>query len=155
MPLRPNDPSIISMTIQPSPEARPLYDLIYETLREHLLDGSFPAGLVFGQSVVARAFRSSRIPAIAALRRLEDEGLLASFDGQGLRATRDRAAKPLRTELANAGLRLPSSVVGSPEARNYHGRIYPQVEHTIAALLAFGRFLVNETALAGDRKSTR
>ncbi|THD43332.1 MAG: GntR family transcriptional regulator [Bradyrhizobium sp.] len=137
------------MTVQPSPEARPLYNLIYEALREHLLDGSFPPGLVFGQSAVARAFRSSRVPAAAALRRLKEEGLLKTFAGDGLLAWSDETKKPLRMEFLDAGLRLPHLVAGGVDVRNYHGRIYPQVEHTIAALLAFGRFLVNETALAG------
>ena len=138
------------MTVQPSPEARPLYNLIYEALREHLLDGSFPPGLVFGQSAVARAFRSSRVPAAAALRRLKEEGLLKTFAGDGLLAWSDETKKPLRMEFLDAGLRaFRILVAGGVDVRNYHGRIYPQVEHTIAALLAFGRFLVNETALAG------
>jgi DNA-binding GntR family transcriptional regulator len=135
------------MLLRP-PEARPLYDLIYETLREHLLDGSLPNGLVFGQSAVARAFRSSRIPAVAALSRLKAEGLLKSFDGHGLLASSDGTTKPRRMELVDAGLRLPPSIAGNVDIRNHHRRIYPQIEHTIAALLAFGRFLVNESALA-------
>ena len=53
-------------------------------LREHLVDASLPPGLVFGETAVARAFGSSRIPAAAALQRLKSEGLLKSFDGRGL-----------------------------------------------------------------------
>lgn len=51
-------------------------------------------------------------------------------------------------ELINVGLGLPGRVASSLAVRNRDGRIYPQVEHTIAAALAHGRFLVNELALA-------
>ena len=132
----------------PQPEPRPLYELIYDVLREHLLDRSFPPGLVFGETTVARAFGSSRIPAAAALQRLKADGLLKGFDGRGLIAAGADADELVRAELVEAGLRLPTAVASSLEVRNHHGRIYPQVEHAVAASLAHGRFLVNETALA-------
>ena len=47
--------------------AQPLYEVIYEVLREHLSAGKFPIGLVLGEANVARAFATSRIPAAAAL----------------------------------------------------------------------------------------
>ena len=47
----------------PQTDPRPLYEIIYVVLREHLLDSSFPTGLVLGEAGVARAFKSSRIPA--------------------------------------------------------------------------------------------
>ena len=130
----------------PQSESRPLYELIYDVLREHLVDESLPRGLVFGETTVARAFGSSRIPAAAALQRLKSEGLLKSFDGRGLVAAAADPDELVRAELVEAGLRLPTSP--GLEARNHHERIYPQIEHTIAASLSYGRFLVNESALA-------
>ncbi len=132
----------------PRSEPRRLYDVIYDVLREHLLDESFPPGLVFGEAAVARAFGSSRIPASAALQRLKSEGLLTGFEGRGLVAATANGAPLVRAELTDVGLRLPTAVASSLEVRNHHGRIYPQVEHTIAASLAYGKFLVNESALA-------
>ena len=132
----------------PAHEPQHLYALIYDVLKEHLLDRSFPSGLVFGETIVARAFGASRVPAAAALQRLKSEGLLKSFDGRGLVAADAAPGKLIRRELVEAGLRLPSSVVSSLEVRNHYGRIYPEIEHTIAASLSFGRFLVNESALA-------
>ncbi len=129
-------------------ELRPLYQLIYEVLRDHLNERTFPVGLVFGEAIVARAFGSSRIPAAAALHRLKSEGLLKSFEGRGLLAASADPERLVRKELIDAGLKLPITVAGSLEVRNHHGRIYPQVEHAIAAALAHGRFLVNESALA-------
>src|SRR5882757_4707454 len=129
----------------PQPESRPLYELIYDVLREHLVEASLPPGLVFGETTVARAFGSSRIPAAAALQRLKSEGLLKSFDGRGLIAAAADPDELVRSELVEAGLRLPTAVASG---RNHHGRIYPLVEHTIAASLSYGKFLVNESALA-------
>ena len=63
---------------------KPLYEIIYAVLRDHLLNNSFPPGLVLGEAGVARAFRTSRIPAAAALQRLTDEGLIKKFAGKGL-----------------------------------------------------------------------
>jgi DNA-binding GntR family transcriptional regulator len=130
------------------PEAQPLYELIYGVLKEQLDEGVFPPGLVFGEAVVARAFGSSRIPAAAALIRLKAEGRLKSFSGRGLVAPRADTKVLVRAELVEAGLRLPATVASSLEVRNHHGRIYPQVEHTIAVALPHGRFQVNESALA-------
>jgi DNA-binding GntR family transcriptional regulator len=129
-------------------EAPPLYELIHDVLRDHLAEERFPPGLVFGEAVVARAFGSSRVPAAAALHRLRSEGLLKGFAGRGLVAAKADPAALVRAELLDAGLRLPTTVASSLEVRNHHGRIYPQIEHAIAASLAHGRFLVNETALA-------
>jgi DNA-binding GntR family transcriptional regulator len=132
----------------PQPESRPLYELIYDVLREHLVEASLPAGLVFGETTVARAFGSSRIPAAAALQRLKSEGLLKNFDGRGLIAAAADPDELVRSELVAAGLRLPTEVTSGSGVRNHHSRIYPLVEHTIAASLSYGKFLVNESALA-------
>jgi DNA-binding GntR family transcriptional regulator len=64
-------------------DLRPLYEIIYGVLREHLIDGRFLPGLVLGEAGVARAFKSSRIPAASALQRLRDEGLIKKFGGRG------------------------------------------------------------------------
>ena len=132
----------------PQTDPRPLYEIMYVVLREHLLDSSFPTGLVLGEAGVARAFKSSRIPAAAALQRLSDEGLIKRFDGRGYLAVDADPRTVVRRELVDAGLRLPETVSGSLKTPNHQARIYPLVEHAVAALLSYGRFLVNESALA-------
>ena len=129
-------------------DLRPLYEIIAVVLREHLVDGSFLAGLVLGEAGVARAFKSSRIPAAAALRTLSAEGLIKKFDGRGYLAVDADPRTALRRELTDAGLRLPETVSGSLETPNHQVRIYPLVEHAVAASLSYGRFLVNQSALA-------
>jgi len=133
----------------PRGSSSPLYEVIYGVLRAHIVDGSFPPGLVLGQSSVARAFGSSRVPAGIALRRLHDEGLLVSFEGRGYVAKGDDPdAEPVRLELGEAGLRLPAGLTADLAVRNRRERIYPEIEHAVAACLSYGRFLVNESALA-------
>ena len=106
--------------------AAPLYELIYAVLRGHIEDGSFPAGLVLGESAVARAFQASRVPAASALRRLRREGLLRDFDGRGYLAGAGDA-EPLRIDLREAGLRLPPDIATGLMVRNRRDRIYPAV----------------------------
>jgi DNA-binding GntR family transcriptional regulator len=134
--------------------AAPLYEVIYAVLREHIEDGSFPPGLVLGESTVARAFQASRIPAGAALQRLRREGLLRDFEGRGY-LTGAGNAEPLRIELREAGLRLPPEIATELKVRNRRERIYPAVEHAIASVVPFGRFQVNESALAEHHEVSR
>jgi DNA-binding GntR family transcriptional regulator len=73
--------------------------------------------------------------------------LLRDFNGRGY-LTGEAAAEPLRLDLGEAGLRLPPEVAGKLRVRNRRERIYPAVEHVIARALPYGRFQVNESALA-------
>lgn len=132
----------------------PLYEVIYGVLRDHIADGSFPDGLVLGETTVARAFGASRVPAGAALQRLRKEGLLRDYNGRGY-VTGTGAAEPIRLELQDAGLRLPPEVASGLKVRNRRERIYPAVEHVIAGALPFGRFQVNESALAEHHQVSR
>jgi DNA-binding GntR family transcriptional regulator len=133
----------------------PLYELIYGVLREHIDDGSFPRGLVLGEAAVARAFQASRVPAAMALRRLREDGLIADFEGRGYLANPGKKAVPIRRNLQEAGLRLPAAVEAGLTLRNRRQRIYPDVEHTVAASLSYGRFLLNESALAEHYRVSR
>jgi len=134
--------------------AAPLYEVIYAVLREHIEDGGLPPGLVLGEAAVARAFQASRVPAAAALRRLRREGLLRDFEGRGFLVGRN-GAEPIRLDLGEAGLRLPAEVASGLRVRNRRERIYPDVEHVIAGALPFGRFQVNESALAEHHAVSR
>jgi DNA-binding GntR family transcriptional regulator len=128
--------------------ASPLYEIIYSVLRAHIVDGSLTPGLVLGEATVARAFQASRVPAAAALRRLHREGLIRDIEGRGYVASGDPAVEPRRIELTAAGLRLPDAVASKLALRNRRDRIYPAVEHVVAAALPYGRFQINESAIA-------
>jgi DNA-binding GntR family transcriptional regulator len=126
----------------------PLYEVIYRVLRQHIVDGVLPDGLVVGETALARAFQSSRIPAGAALKRLEDEGLVTRFGGRGLMIGGDATAPPLRLDLIDAGLTLPRTRMLEPKTRNRRAAIYPEIEHIVACCLPYGRFQLNESLLA-------
>jgi DNA-binding GntR family transcriptional regulator len=127
----------------------PLYEMIYAVLREHIASGRFPRGLVLGEANVARAFKASRVPASAALRRLRDEGLVSQFEGRGyLTGAEGGDAVPIRLGLDEAGLRLPPLLEAKLTTRNRREHIYPDVEHAVAVCLAYGRFMLNESSLA-------
>jgi DNA-binding GntR family transcriptional regulator len=132
------------LTQDPSASA-PLYEVIYAVLRDHLAHDRLTPGLVLSESNVARAFKASRVPVRAALRRLRDDGLVAEFSGRGYLAGA-RETEPVRSALSEAGFRLPPQLelVG----RNRWEQIYPDVEHAVAVCLAYGRFMLVETSLA-------
>jgi DNA-binding GntR family transcriptional regulator len=125
----------------------PLYELIYDVLRDHIAYAIFPSGLVLGETSVARAFGASRVPAAAALKRLHREGLIKDFDGRGY-LIGGHVTKPVRLELLSAGLSLPPGIAEELRSRNRHKLIYPKVEHDVASCLSYGRFLLNESGLA-------
>jgi DNA-binding GntR family transcriptional regulator len=87
------------------------------------------------------------VPVRAALRRLRAEGLVNEFNGRGyLAGSGDNA--PLRIGLSEAGFRLPPDLEAQLGARKRWEHIYPDVEHTVAMCLAYGRFMLNESGLA-------
>ncbi|WP_084640154.1 GntR family transcriptional regulator [Kaistia adipata] len=135
--------------------ALPLYEVIYRVLRRHIDEGALPDGLVIGETALARAFQSSRIPAGAALKRLEDEGRVTRFGGRGLLIGADPEATPLRRDLVEAGLKLPETRMLEPRTRNRRATLYPEVEHIVACCLPYGRFQLNESLLADYYRVSR
>jgi DNA-binding GntR family transcriptional regulator len=141
-----SDPTVSPIGNRPEPA----YATIYTVLRDHLDRKALPAGLVLGQANVARAFNVSRVPAGIALSRLHDEGMIYTFEGRGYIVPH---GEPVRMDLAGAGLSLPPEI--SAPAVNRREQIYVEVEHTVAVCLAYGRFMLNETALAAHYDVSR
>ena len=135
-----------------SPPEAPLYATIYEVLRAHIDNARLPSGLVLQETSVARAFNTSRMPAAAALRQLRDTGLIREFDGRGY-VVGDGA--PLRLSLEDAGLEVSAGAKKSAVSRSLSTRVYPEVEHAVASVLAYGRFMLNESALAEHYGTSR
>ena len=128
--------------------APPLYEVIYGVLREHIVDGSFPPGLVLGAAGVARAFNSSRVPAAAALQRLRQEGLLRDFNGRGyLTGDGGRRAAPPRSRRSGSQAAARGRRQAPRCATGGSGSIR-RSSMSIARALPYGRFQVNESALA-------
>jgi DNA-binding GntR family transcriptional regulator len=131
-------------------KSEPLYEIIYSVLRDHLRRGALTDGLVLGEASVARAFQTSRIPAGAALILLCEEGLISGFEGRGYLVRNGRRGRPspCRLDLLKAGLVLPPQLAGPRRTGGRRDQIYREVEHSVAACLAYGRFVLNESALA-------
>src|SRR5690606_27882287 len=108
-----------------------------------------------GETALARAFQSSRIPAGAALKRLEAEGRVTRFGGRGLMSGADPGPPPIRRDLVEAGLKLPETRMLEPRSRNRRAAIYPEVEHIVACCLPYGRFQLNESLLAEHYRVSR
>src|ERR1700741_5100668 len=117
-----------------APSEQTLYDLIYTVLRDHIRRKRFPKGLVLGEASIARAFNTSRNPAATALRQLFEDGLVRDFEGRGFLVG---DGPPRRLELEAAGLHLAEGVRKGESARNLPTRIYPEVEHAVASVLAY------------------
>ncbi len=128
----------------------PLYGVIHSVLRDHLKRGALMDGLVLGEASVARAFQTSRMPASIALKRLHKEGLISDFEGRGylVKGGRRDPPEPRRLDLRQAGLELPAHLAEPRRIRNRRNHIYRAVEHSVAASVVYGRFLLNESALA-------
>jgi len=136
----------MDLTDKPAPL---LADTAYRVLRRHLEARRLPEGLVLGEANVSQVLSVSRTPARTALQRLADEGLLVAHAGRGLLVRYDTPAPaPLRMDLREAGLTLVATDESELDASTAAERIHPQVEKAIASCMAFGRFWVNQTALA-------
>jgi DNA-binding GntR family transcriptional regulator len=132
----------------------PLYEVIYDALRDHIGGRRLMHGLVLTESNVARAFKASRVPVRAALRRLSAEGLVNEFDGRGF-LVGSRDAPPLRIDLEEGGFHIQPQLEAQLGARNRWEQIYPDIEHAIAVCLAYGRFMINESSLAEHYEVSR
>ena len=130
----------------PGDAALPLYETMYRVVRRHIEDGLLAPGLLIGEAALARAFGSSRVPAGVALRRLAEEGLISSSGGRGYVVGPD-GGPLLRRDLVEAGRVVPAAAATDARLR-HRARIYPVVEHLVAACLPYGRFQLNESLLA-------
>ena len=125
-------------------------ELVYDVLRRHIVEETFADGLVLRENDVAAAFGVGRAPARMALGRLAGEGLIRKRPGHGFEVARNGRPPAVRhRSLADAGLVLPAALAGQLAKRNWRQHIYPAVERAVASCLIFGRFHINQSALAG------
>jgi DNA-binding GntR family transcriptional regulator len=126
----------------------PLAEIIFQILRRNIEEGRLPDGLVLSEADVSRTFDVSRTPARTALGRLRDENLIAAHDGRGFLVIRGGPRQPLRQRLAETELQVAASEQDALNSSGAVDRIYPSLERTASSVTAFGRFMVNQTALA-------
>ena len=127
----------------------PLNELVFRILQDHIVRDVFSEGLILRQGSIADSFGVGRDPAAKALRKLEGKGLIRKRIGHGfLVANGDREVEPVEMGLESAGLVLPKVFRDAVTHRKLKAIIYPKVERAVASLLVFGRFRINQSALA-------
>jgi DNA-binding GntR family transcriptional regulator len=126
------------------------YELVAAVLRSNIVSGRLQAGLVLLEGPIANLMKTSRAPVQAALRILEDEGLVHRFGGRGYLVGRaGQSVAPLRRDIAKCGLRIPNEIDAALQNRGLWELVYEEVEAAVAACLIFGEFRIIESEL-GD-----
>ncbi|MCX5518274.1 GntR family transcriptional regulator [Kaistia defluvii] len=123
----------------------PAYASITERLRRGIESGSLPEGAVLLEGPLASIFGSSRSPVKQALARLEEEGLLSRFDGRGLLV--GTAGEPIRLKITAEMFDMDAAAM--PATKHFAWQsLYYDFEREVILRSVFGRFRVNELALA-------
>jgi DNA-binding GntR family transcriptional regulator len=125
---------------------QPAYALIKDALAKRIRTGAVPAGTVLSEHAIAALFSSSRSPVRQAFEQLEELGLVHRFDGRGVVAGRRRTA-PKRIAITPAMLGLTDGPVEAVRNDAWDA-LYYDLERDIIYRSIFGRFRVNELALA-------
>ena len=126
--------------------ARPAYAVIKDILARRIGDGTLAEGTVLLEGPLAELFRSSRSPVKQAFAQLEAAGLVRRFGGRGV-AVGPATAPLRRIKLTPELLGLDESSGEPPKARAWQA-LYYGVERDLILHSVFGRFRVNELALA-------
>ena len=133
----------------PTAAPLPLYEIVHRVLRNHIVERRLPEGLVLLEGPIADVFEISRAPVNRALRLLHEQGLIVRFEGRGyLVPGANGHADPLRLDIREAGLALPSALNDELGQRTSWERIYDAIEAEVGSALAFGRYRVLEARLA-------
>jgi DNA-binding GntR family transcriptional regulator len=123
----------------------PAYASITERLRRGIESGTLPEGAVLLEGPLASIFGSSRSPVKQALQLLEEEGLLSRFDGRGLLV--GTGDVPKRIKISAAMLDMEAGAAPPPKHFAWES-LYYDFEREVILRSVFGRFRVNELALA-------
>lgn len=129
----------------------PAYATIAGVLRGAIAEGALGTGTVLLEGPLAALFGSSRSPIKQALALLAQDGLVSRFDGRGVMVG-DGRAPPNRVPVTAAmlGLDAADSESGGKVGiwQNAGQKLYYDVERALILRSVFGRFRVNELALA-------
>lgn len=132
------------------------YQVVFEVLRDHLVERRLQDGLVLLEGPIAALFGISRAPVQRALSLLAEEGLICRFDGRGylVRQSRRKPA-PIRRALADVGISLPGSAIQAIRTRGRWEQILEEVEARAAEAMTLGRYRLLETDIAAHFEVSR
>ena len=124
------------------------YELIATALRANIACGRLPKGFVLLEGPIAGLMQTSRAPVQAALRILEDEGLVHRFGGRGYLVGRlEPSLAPDRRDIRELGLSISNEIDVALQNRGLWELVYDEVEAAVAACLIFGEFRIIEAEL--------
>ena len=137
------------MTSERTLGQEPLYQVISRILRSNIASGRLPQGMVLIEGPIAKLMQTSRAPVQAALRNLNEEGLIHRFRGRGyLVGPPSETLTPVRRSLDEFTLEIADQSKSVLEIRGTWLRVYDQVEAEIAACQIFGEYRLIENELA-------
>lgn len=123
--------------------------MVEEVLRQNIVEGLLPRGLVLLEGHIAALMQTSRAPVQTALQQLEADGLIRRFNGRGfIVAMANEVLEPVRLDLRKIGLRIPDAIDDAMQSRASWERICETVESDVASCLIFGRYRLIEAELA-------
>lgn len=130
-----------------NPLARePRYEIVARVLRDNIRSGRMPPGLVLLEGPIAERMGTSRAPVQAALRQLQEEGLIRRFDGRGYLV--GAAGEPLRRDFRSLDLVVGEEADEAIRTRGTWMHVYDQVEKQVASCQVLGEFRIVEVELA-------
>jgi DNA-binding GntR family transcriptional regulator len=144
---KPQAPAAETMPKRENARTAKLYHRVESVLRENILGGRLPSGLVLLEVPIAGILQTSRAPVQRALSMLEAEGLVHRFNGRGYLVGPARGdLAPLRRDIRDFDLILPDTENGAQRAS--WERIYAEIEMAVASCLIFGEFRIIEAEIA-------
>lgn len=125
---------------------RPAYELVAATLRNAIARALLPQGTVLTEGMLASLFGASRSPIKQAFAELEAERLVCRFDGRGVLVGAE-AVTPKRVRITADMLGIGADPAGAVRDDAWE-TLYYALERDIILTSIFGRFRINEVALA-------
>ncbi|MBY3224929.1 GntR family transcriptional regulator [Rhizobium laguerreae] len=140
----------------PAQTAQRRYEIAEHILRDNIVGGQLPLGLVLLEGPIADILQTSRAPVQRALLRLEADGLVHRFQGRGfLVGPQDEGLTPNRTDIKSFGLVIAQHADEALQSRSSWARIYNTVERDVAGCVVFGQYRIIEIELANHFKVSR
>lgn len=121
-----------------------LASVLYQAVRANIESGRLPPGTLLNEHRLAQQLAVSRAPISRMLQRLAADGVLIRVKPRGYRVPGTGASVARGTPV----LELPAAALGIVRGRAGWEKIWDQVEKDLVACMPFGRFKINELAMA-------
>jgi DNA-binding GntR family transcriptional regulator len=121
-----------------------LSSVLYQAVRANIESGRLPPGTLLNEHRLAQQLAVSRAPVSRMLQRLAADGVLVRLEQRGYRVPGAGLSAGGETPI----LELPPDALEIVRGRAGWEKIWDQVESDLVACMPFGRFKINELAMA-------